>query len=332
MGVTIVWAAIIAFGLFMYVLLDGFDLGIGLIFPFFPREEERDMMMHAVAPVWDGNETWLVLGGAALYGAFPVVYAVALSAFYLPIVFMLICLIFRGVSFEIRGKATRTKNVWNLAFILGSAGAAFFQGVILGAYLHGIPMSGGSFSGDAFFWLQPFSLVTGLGLMATYALLGATYLVAKTEGDLQRRLHKLVWPLTLVLLVFIAVVSIWTPATDSTIATRWFDSGLMSRLIPIPFLVAIAAVLMYRSIKRRLNVAPFVIAVALVLLGYIGLLTSIWPYAIPNTLTLSDAAAPRASQVFVLVGAVIILPIIITYTTAGYWVFRGKVERGAQYH
>ncbi|CAN7277628.1 cytochrome d ubiquinol oxidase subunit II [Caballeronia sp. LjRoot34] len=332
MGITTAWAAIIAFGLFVYVALDGFDLGIGLIFPVFPDEEERNMMMHSVAPVWDGNETWLVLGGAALYAAFPVAYGVALSALYLPIVMMLVCLIFRGVSFEIRGKAKRTKQLWDLSFIAGSAGAAFFQGVILGAYLQGIPVTNASFSGDSFFWLQPFNVLTGLGLMATYSLLGACWLIMKTEGDLQRRLYRLVAPLTVVLLVFIIGVSIWTPMISVQIMQRWFQSGLFSRLIVVPFLVAIVAIGMFIAIRRRLEKTAFVLTLLLVLLGYIGLLVSVWPYAIPFTITLADAAAPRSSQVFTLVGAVVILPMILVYTTAGYWIFRKKVQQGAQYH
>ncbi|HEY3599786.1 MAG TPA: cytochrome d ubiquinol oxidase subunit II [Paraburkholderia sp.] len=331
MVVTTLWAAIIALGLFMYVALDGFDLGIGIIFPFFPDTSERDMIMHTVAPIWDGNETWLVLGGAALLAVFPVVYSIMLPALYLPIIFMLICLIFRGVSFEIRGKATRTKNLWDLAFICGSAGATFFQGVILGTYLHGVPVTNGVFSGDPFFWVTPFSFFTGMGLMATYALLGAGFLVLKTGGDLQRRLHALVWPLTLVLLGFMLAVTIWTPLTDSQIAARWFDSSFRYRLYPVPLLVLVAAVWMYAAVRRQSDAMPFVLALLLVLLGYIGLLVSIWPYAIPNTITLSDAAAPYSSQVFTLVGAVIIIPIITVYTTAGYWVFRGKAQPGAHY-
>jgi cytochrome bd ubiquinol oxidase subunit II len=332
MDVTVVWAAIIALGLFMYIALDGFDLGIGMIFPFFPVDSERDMMMHSIAPVWDGNETWLVLGGAALFAAFPMVYSVALSGLYLPITFMLVCLIFRGVSFEVRGKANRTKNLWSLSFICGSAGAAFFQGVILGAYLHGIPVKDGVFSGDPFFWVTPFSFFTGMGLMVTYALQGTTYLVLKTDGEFQERLRGLVWPLTLALLGFIVAVSIWTPLTDAQIAARWFDSSFRYRLYPVPFLVAITAVLMYIAVKRGSHLAPFVLCLVLILLGYIGLLISIWPYAIPNSVTLWDAASPRSSQLFALVGAVIIIPIIVVYTTAGYWVFRGKVEAGSQYH
>jgi cytochrome bd ubiquinol oxidase subunit II len=297
---------------------------VGIIFPFFPDDRERDTMMNTLAPVWDGNETWLVLGGAALFAVFPTAYSVVLSAFYLPIVLMLMCLIFRGVSFEVRANAYRTKNAWSLAFNLGSAGAAFFQGIILGAYLQGIPNASKIFSGDSFFWVTPFSLLTGLGLMSTYALLGATWLVIKTEGDLQRRLHTLIWPLTVVLLVFMVAVSVWTPLSDAEIAARWFRTPLFYRLLPIPFLVAIASIGMFTAVERRHDIAPFLLALSLVLLGYIGLLVSIWPYAIPNTLTIWDAAAPRTSQLFTLAGAAIIIPIILTYTAIGYWVFRGK--------
>jgi cytochrome d ubiquinol oxidase subunit II len=331
MDVTVIWAAIIALGLFMYIVLDGFDLGVGMIFPFFPSDSERDIMMHSIAPVWDGNETWLVLGGAALFAAFPMVYSVALSGLYLPIIFMLICLIFRGVSFELRGKANRTRNLWSLAFICGSAGAAFFQGVILGAYLHGIPVKDGAFAGDPFFWVTPFSFFTGMGLMMTYTLQGVTYLVLKTNGDLQERLRALVWPLTLCLLGFIIAVSVWTPLTDAQVASRWFESSFRYRLYPVPVLVAITTLLMYRALRREAEIAPFVLCLVLILLGYIGLLISIWPYAIPNHVTLWDAASPRSSQVFALAGAVVIIPVILVYTTAGYWVFRAKVEAGSHY-
>jgi len=333
MDVTVIWAAIIALGLFIYVVLDGFDLGIGIVFPFFPDEKERDLMMNTVAPVWDGNETWLVLGGAGLFAAFPVVYSTVLSALYLPLIFMLACLIFRGVSFEIRAKANRTKHLWDLAFIGGSAGASFFQGIALGAFLQGIPVSDGAYAGGAFDWLTPFSLLTGLGLVATYALLGCGWLIAKTEGDLQRRLHRVVWPLTIVLLGFIVVVSLWTPLQEPAIAQRWFDAGIFWRLLPVPFLVAVCAFFMRRAVRGRHHNTPFMMALGLVLLGYLGLLVSLWPYAIPSSLTLWEAAAPRSSQMFTLVGASVIIPIIIGYTTMGYWVFRGKVRHGdAHYH
>jgi cytochrome d ubiquinol oxidase subunit II len=323
MDVTVVWAGIIALGLFMYVVLDGFDLGIGIVFPFFPDEKERNLMMNTVAPVWDGNETWLVLGGAGLFAVFPVVYSTVLSALYLPLIFMLACLIFRGVSFELRAKANRTKHLWDLAFIGGSTGAAFFQGIVLGAFLQGIPVVDGSYAGSAFDWLTPFSLLTGLGLVVTYALLGCCWLVAKTEGDLQRRLHRVVWPLTIILLAFIAIVSLWT---------RWFASGLLYRLLPVPLLVAACAFFMHRAVRDRHHKTPFVLALALVLIGYLGLLVSLWPYAIPSSMTLWEAAAPRSSQMFTLAGAAVIIPIILTYTTLGYWVFRGKVSHDDQHH
>ncbi len=332
MNVTVIWAGIIALGLFMYVVLDGFDLGIGILFPLFPDARERDLMMNTVAPVWDGNETWLVLGGAGLFAVFPVVYSTVLSALYLPLIFMLVCLIFRGVSFEIRAKANRTKPMWDLAFIGGSTGAAFFQGVALGAFLQGIPMADGRFAGGAFEWLTPFAVFTGLGLAATYALLGCCWLVAKTEGDLQRRLHRLAWPLTVVLLGFIAAISVWTPLQDPHIAQRWFDTAWLYRLLPAPLLVAVCAGAMYRALRGRHHITPFALALGIVLLGYAGLLASLWPFAIPASLTLWEAAAPRSSQMFTLVGAAVILPVILGYTTMGYWVFRGKVRHDDQHH
>ena len=267
-------------------------------------------MMNTVAPVWDGNETWLVLGGAGLFAVFPVVYSTVLSALYLPLIFMLVCLIFRGVSFEIRAKA-RHWQLWDLAFIGGSAGATLFQGIALGAFLQGINVKDGVFAGDAFDWLTPFSLLTGLGLIVTYALLGCCWLVAKTEGDLQRRLHRVVWPLTVVLLGFIAVVSLWTPLQDPAIAQRWFDSGLFWRLLPVPFLVAGCAVWMRRAVRARHDMTRS---------------CSRWRcarlrrparHAVPvcdsQTMTIWEAAAPRSSQTFTLVGAAVILPIIIAY-------------------
>jgi len=332
MDVTVIWAAIIALGVFLYVVLDGFDLGIGIVFPLFPDERERDLMMNSVAPVWDGNETWLVLGGAGLFAVFPIVYATVLSALYLPLILMLACLIFRGVSFELRAKANRTKYLWDLAFIGGSTGAAFFQGIALGAFLNGLPLQNGHYTGEAFAWLTPFTLLTGLGVVATYALLGCCWLIAKTDGDLQRRLHRIVWPLTVVLLAFIALVSLWTPLQAPEIAGRWFASGLFWRLAPVPFLVLACAAWMWRAVRGRRHTTPFFAALALVLLGYVGLLVSLWPYAIPHSVTLWEAAAPRSSQVFTLVGAAIILPVILGYTTMSYWVFRGKVSHADQHY
>ncbi|SAK47141.1 cytochrome d ubiquinol oxidase subunit II [Caballeronia ptereochthonis] len=332
MDLTLAWAAIIALGLFLYVVLDGFDLGIGILFPFFPDQHDRDVMMNTVAPVWDGNETWLVLGGAGLFAAFPMVYSTVLSALYLPLVLMLVCLIFRGVSFEIRAKAQRTKHLWDLAFIGGSAGATFFQGVALGAFLGGIPVADGRFSGDAFGWFTPFSIFTGGALVVTYALLGACWLIAKTEGDLQRRMYRVVWPLTVLQLATIAVVSIWTPLLDASIASRWFDSPLFYRLLPVPLLVIACAWAMRRSIRSRHEKRPFAVALGFVLLGYAGLVGSISPHEIFPGVSIWDAAAPRSSQLFTIVGAAVILPVIVAYTTLGYWVFRGKVRHGEHHY
>jgi cytochrome d ubiquinol oxidase subunit II len=331
MDITICWAAIIALGIWMYIVLDGFDLGIGILYPFFPNAHDRDLMMDTVAPVWDGNETWMVLGGACLYAVFPMVYSVVLSALYLPLLLMVMCLIFRGVSFELRAKARRTRHLWDLAFIGGSAGATFFQGVVLGAYLSGIPVSNGQFAGHAFDWLTPFSVFTGLALLITYALLGCCWLIAKTDGDLQRRLYRVVLPLTALQLATIAIVSLWTPLLAPMFASRWLDPVLLHRLLPVPVLVAACTWGMWRAVRARRDILPFMLALGFVLLGYIGLLVSVWPHAILPGITIWQAAAPRSSQMFTLVGALFIIPIILAYTMLGYWVFRGK-SKHAELH
>ncbi|AOZ03498.1 cytochrome d ubiquinol oxidase subunit II [Cupriavidus sp. USMAHM13] len=333
LDLSLIWAAIIALGVFLYVMLDGFDLGIGLLFPFFPGEQDRDVMMNTVAPVWDGNETWLVLGGAGLFAAFPVVYGAVLSALYLPLTLMLVGLIFRGVAFEIRAKARRTRHLWDLAFIAGSATATFFQGVALGGYIQGIPVSGREFAGGGFDWLSPFSLFTGLGLLATYATLGCGWLLIKTEGELQRRMFALMRPLTGLLLAMIAVVSLWTPLVDPAIAQRWFRLPNLFWFLPVPAAVALCAWRICAAVAQRRERAPYFLALAITALGYAGFLISIWPHMIPPSVTLWQAAAPASSQAFALVGALLILPVILAYTALGYWVFRGKVHAGdAGYH
>lgn len=326
LDLSLIWAGIIALGVFIYVMLDGFDLGIGILFPFFPQEEERNVMMNTVAPVWDGNETWLVLGGAGLFAAFPVVYSAVLSALYLPLILMLVGLIFRGVAFEIRAKATRTRHLWDLAFIAGSCMATFFQGIALGSYIQGITVVDREFAGGGFDWLSPFSLFTGLGLLITYAVLACGWLLIKTEGDLQRKMFILMRPLAILLLLTIAVVSLWTPLIDPAIARRWFSLPNLMYLLPVPLAVAGCTLGILRAVKRRSEQAPYWLAIGIAALGYLGFLLSIWPHLIPPSITLWQAAAPRTSQAFTLVGAVIIIPIILTYTALGYWVFRGKVR------
>jgi len=333
LDLSLIWAGIIALGVFIYVMLDGFDLGIGLLFPFFPHEKERDVMMNTVAPVWDGNETWLVLGGAGLFAAFPVVYGAVLSALYLPLTLMLVGLIFRGVAFEIRSKANRTRHLWDLAFIAGSATATFFQGVALGSYIQGIPVVNREFAGGEFDWLSPFSLFTGLGLLFTYATLGCGWLLIKTEGELQRKMFVLMRPLTALLLVMIAVVSLWTPLVDPAIARRWFSQPNLFYFLPVPAAVALCAWRIFRAVALRREKAPYFLALAIAALGYTGFLISIWPHMIPPSVTLWQAAAPASSQAFALVGALIIIPVILAYTALGYWVFRGKVrESDTGYH
>jgi len=327
-----IWAGIIFFAVFMYVVLDGFDLGIGMLFPFVKDRSERDRMMNSVAPVWDGNETWLVLGGEGLLLAFPVAYSIILSGLYLPLIFMLIGLIFRGVAFEFRFKANdRERPVWDLAFIGGSVTAAFFQGVSLGAFLSGIPVSGRSYAGGPLDWLAPFPLAAGIGTMIAYTLLGCTWLVMKTEGELQQRMVRLARPAGLALLAAIAAVSIWTPLSQHQVAERWFSFPNMLLLAPVPLLVAGAIVLLLWSLKRDPHRLPFLSALALVLLGYTGMAISIWPHIVPNAITIWEAASPPATQGFALVGTLFVLPFILMYTVWSYYVFRGKVA-GEGYH
>jgi cytochrome d ubiquinol oxidase subunit II len=330
---SVIWAVIILFGVMMYIIMDGFDLGIGILYPFFKDKDERDVIMNTVAPVWDGNETWLVLGGAGLLAAFPLAYAVILSALYLPLIFMLIGLIFRGVAFEFRFKALdHERHFWDKAFIGGSVAATFFQGVALGAYIQGFAVKGSTFTGGPLDWVSPFALFTGVGLLVAYALLGSTWLIMKTEGPLQLRAYKITRALVWSMLATIAIISIWTPLIDARIAARWFSWPNMLWFAPVPLLVAASAVLLLRSLVRQSHVQPFVYTLALIFLGYSGLGISVWPNIVPPGITIWDAAAPPQSQGFALVGALLIIPVILMYTIWSYYVFRGKVRVGEGYH
>jgi cytochrome d ubiquinol oxidase subunit II len=334
---SIIWAVIIFFAVFMYVLLDGFDLGIGMLFPFTPKKRDRDTMMNTVAPVWDGNETWLVLGGEGLLAAFPVAYAIILPGLYLPLILMLVALVFRGVAFEFRFKAKEhERHLWDKAFIGGSVVASFFQGVSLGAFLDGIAVSGRSYAGGPLDWLAPFPLVAGVGVMIAYTLLGATWLVMKTEGELQARMIQVARPFALLLLGAIAVVSVWTPLRDPAVAERWFSFPNIVFLAPVPILVLLCMALLLRALAgkggRLPFRQPFVLALALIFLGYTGMAISIWPHIVPPSISIWEAASPPASQGFILVGTLFILPIILMYTGWSYWVFRGKVKADAGYH
>ncbi|MEA2120118.1 cytochrome d ubiquinol oxidase subunit II [Halovibrio sp. HP20-50] len=327
---TLIWAFIIGFGIMMYVLMDGFDLGLGILYPFAPDEDARDVMMNSVAPIWDGNETWLVLGGAGLLGAFPLVYSVFLPALYIGVFLMLAGLIFRGVAFEFRFKSRRNRRWWNRAFCWGSAIAAFAQGAVVGAYIQGFPVEDFVYVGGAFDWLTPFSVLTGLGLMAGYALLGATWLILKSEGHVQDWAYKIT-PLLLALVLFVfAVISLWTPFINPLVRERWF--GNIQLIWIFPFLAMVCAFTVYRSVQKRRESVPFLATIGIYVFTYLGLIVSKWPVIVPPNYTLWDAASAPESQLFLLVGVVCVIPIILAYTAWTYWVFRGKVRVGEGYH
>ncbi|WP_439814783.1 cytochrome d ubiquinol oxidase subunit II [Zavarzinia sp. CC-PAN008] len=335
MGIDLplIWAVIIGFGLMMYVVMDGFDLGIGLLFPFVADREDRDTMVNTVAPVWDGNETWLVLGGAGLLAAFPLAYSVLLSALYIPLVLMLVGLIWRGVAFEFRFKADEAhRPFWDLAFAGGSFVATFFQGVALGAFINGVPVTDGAFHGGALDWFSPFALFTGFGVLASYALLGATWLIMKTEGELQARMVHLARPILFVVLLAMAGVSLWTPLAHDAIAARWFAWPDILAFAPVPVLVLVVSGLLLHVITRETHAAPFLLALALLFLGYSGLGISLWPNIIPPDISIWEAAGPPQSLGFALVGTLAIIPFILMYTGWAYYVFRGKARRGEGYH
>ncbi|EPJ2808248.1 cytochrome d ubiquinol oxidase subunit II [Pseudomonas putida] len=335
MGIDLplIWAVIIIFGVMMYVVMDGFDLGIGMLFPFVKGEQDRDVMMNTVAPVWDGNETWLILGGAGLFGAFPMAYAVVLEALYLPLILMLIGLIFRGVAFEFRFKAKADKrHIWDKAFIWGSLVATFFQGVALGAFLEGFKVVDRHFAGGTLDWLTPFSLFCGLGLIVAYTLLGCTWLIMKTEGLLQQKMHDMARPLALVLLAVIGIVSLWTPIAYPQIAERWFSMPNLLWFMPVPLLVLVTFYGLLKAVARNAHYTPFLLTLVLIFLGYSGLGISLWPNIIPPSISIWEAAAPPQSQGFMLVGTLFILPFILMYTFWSYYVFRGKVTHEDGYH
>ncbi|MGM0450492.1 MAG: cytochrome d ubiquinol oxidase subunit II [Pseudomonadota bacterium] len=327
---TLIWAAIIAFGVIMYVLMDGFDLGVGILFPLAPDEESRDLMMNSVAPVWDGNETWLVLGGAGLLAAFPMVYSIMLPALYIGVFLMLSGLIFRGIAFEFRFKANRSRYLWNIAFAGGSTVAALAQGIVVGKYIEGINTADGVFVGGPLDFLTPFTLLTGVGLVAGYALLGATWTIMKTEGHTQEWARRMARYLLLAVLAVFAVISIWTPFVDEFVYERWFAHLHLIWILPV--LALFCAWKIWQGIDQRQEGGPFVATMGLFIFTYLGLLVSKWPYVVPPNITLYDAASAWESQLFLLLGLLFVIPIVLTYTAWTYWVFRGKVRAGDGYH
>ena len=329
----VAWYFVIGFGVLMYVLLDGFVLGLGILAPFAEDGDQLDHMMNTAAPIWDGNETWLVLGGTALLAAFPKAYAILLSALYLPVLMMLIALIFRGVAFEFRFKARRGKPFWGGAFAVGSMVAAFAQGVILGALVEGLPLQEGKYLGGAFEWFSPFSMLTGVAVVFGYALLGAGWLILKTEGRLQKMARTVTRPLVLVVAAFMGLVSAWLPFLDSQVMARWFEGGNFWWLAPVPLLALANAAWLWRAAMREgRDARPFLLTLSFFVLGFIGLVIGIWPNIIPPSLDIWEASSPPSTQVFTLVGLAVLLPVILGYTAWSYSVFKGKVQADAGYH
>jgi cytochrome bd ubiquinol oxidase subunit II len=328
----VIWFFIIAFGVLMYVLMDGFVLGIGILAPFAEDEAQLDRMMNTAAPIWDGNETWLVLGGAGLLAAFPKAYAIVLSGLYLPVLLMLVALILRGVSFEFRFKAHTSKRLWGVCFGFGSIAAGFAQGVILGSIVQGMPLEGGRYLGGVLDWFSPFSMLTGTAVVFGYALLGSTWLILKTDGALQNVAFALTRPLVAVVVAFMGLVSTWLPFLSSHIMARWFESGNFVWLSPVPLLALINAIALWQAVMRRADYAPFILALTFFVLGFVGLVLGIWPNLLPPSLSIWEAAAPPSSQGFVLVGTLIMLPAVLAYTWWSYSVFRGKVAEDSGYH
>jgi len=332
LDLPLIWGALIATAVFVYVLLDGFDLGCGILFPFAPSDKCRSKIMNSVAPFWDGNETWLVLGGGGLFAAFPVAYAIVMPALYLPVILMLIGLIFRGVAFEFRFKTEgRDRKIWDVSFHIGSLLAAFMQGVILGNFVQGFEVVERSFAGGPLDWANGFALVTGISLVFGYALIGATWLIWKCEDDTQRWARAVARYVIGFVALAMGLVSLCMPFIDERILALWFSVPNMFFLAPIPIITICAFVMLWKDLHGEREVRPFLLTMLIFLLGYVGLGISLFPWIVPFSFTLWDAAAASTSQSFLLVGTAVFLPIILAYTGYSYYVFRGKTDDKAMY-
>ena len=329
---ALIWAGLIAFAVLAYIILDGFDLGIGIMSPFIKKKEDRETAMNTIAPIWDGNETWLVLGGGGLFAVFPLAYSIILPALYMPIILMLLGLIFRGVAFEFHWRAKKSQHLWDKGFAIGSLVAALCQGIALGALVQGIAVDGRDYAGGWWDWLTPFSLTTGIALAVGYVLLGATWLNMKTTGSLQKQSLSIAKIAGLATFGFIGLISLWMVFIEQQYLHRWFDTPNIYYLSVIPILVLIVGVSLFLALKKKREVSPFFLSISLFLLSYIGLAVSFFPNLVPPSISLWQAAAPDSSLKFLLVGAAFLLPIILAYTTYAYWVFRGKVKEGEAYH
>jgi cytochrome d ubiquinol oxidase subunit II len=334
LALPFIWALLIAVAVFAYVVLDGFDLGVGILFPAVRGHEARDVMVNAVAPVWDGNETWLVLGGGGLFAVFPLAYAILLPALYMPLTIMLLALIFRGVAFEMRFRARhdREQRLWDRSFMGGSYVAAFSQGVALGAFVQGVKVSGRAYGGGWWDWLTPFSLMTGVALVAGYGLLGACWLIWKTEGALQDRFRHLAARLGWATLTFIGVVSLAMLCFSAPFRDRWLTLPRAAGAALMPLILLALVWLFFSALRMRRELAPFLYVLGVFLLAYVGLGVSLWPMMVPPSVTIQAAAAPPATQAFLLWGSSVLIPVVLVYTGYVYWLFRGKVQVGVGYH
>jgi cytochrome d ubiquinol oxidase subunit II len=332
LDLVLIWTAILGMGVFFYVMLDGFDLGVGVLYGFAPDKASRNVVMNSIAPIWDGNETWLVLGSVGLLAAFPLAFAIIIPAVYFPILLMLLSLIFRGVAFEFRYKDVEHRTFWDHCFCYGSALATFAQGTVLGTFIQGFKVDGRQFSGSSFDWLTPFSVLTGVALLFGYALLGAGWLVIKTEGELQDWARRLGRRCLIGTLVGIGAVSLWTPIVTPSIATRWFSWPNIAFLAPVPVITAALALWVWRSFSGRSEATAFVGSLGLFAMAYLGIGISLWPMVVPFQFTLWQAASPQSTQAFLLIGTLVLLPVILIYTAWSYWVFRGKVRGDVGYH
>ena len=327
-----IWTTILALGVFFYVALDGFDLGVGMLYNFAPDRNARNLVMNSIAPIWDGNETWLILGSVGLLAAFPVAFAIIIPAVYFPILLMLLALIFRGLAFEFRYRDAEHRTFWDHGFAAGSALAAFAQGVVLGAFVQGFDVKGREFVGGSFDCFTPFSVFTGIALMFGYALLGAGWLVIKTEGALQDWARRLGRRCLIGTVIGIAVVSLWTPYVDPHIAARWFSWPNIVYLAPVPLITLGCILYAWHSLNGPSESGPFFAALGLFVMSYIGIAISLWPMIVPGHFTLWEAASSPSTQAFLLIGTLFLLPIILVYTAWSYWVFRGKVRADIGYH
>ena len=332
LDLPLIWSGIIALAIFLYVLLDGFDLGCGILFPFAPNHQSRDAIMYSVAPFWDGNETWLVMGGGGLLIAFPTAFSIIIPAVYIPIIVMLIALIFRGVAFEFRFKADTSRYLWDIAFHFGSLIATFAQGLVLGSFVQGIAVHDNKFAGGPVDWLQAFPIFCGIALICGYALIGSTWLVKKTDGETKEWAQRSGQYLLVLVLIMFGLVSLWVPFLDPAIKARWFGGHNMWYLSPLPIAALVIALNIYRGLKNDATYKPFFLTMGLFLCAFLGLAISIFPYAVPRSLTIWQTASPPETLSLLLVGTAIVLPVVLAYTFYVYWIFRGKVSHTGYDH